>query len=74
MILSEMRGHRAGGERLALAARAGQHGDPARTLYAPWTTEEGWGSALELREKFGEPSGTRTRDPLIKSQVLYQLS
>ncbi len=25
-------------------------------------------------EKLGEPSGTRTRDPLIKSQVLYQLS
>ena len=23
---------------------------------------------------FGAPSGTRTRDPLIKSQVLYQLS
>jgi integrase len=25
-------------------------------------------------EKLGEPSGTRTRDPLIKSQVLYLLS
>ncbi len=25
-------------------------------------------------ELLGEPSGTRTRDPLIKSQVLYQLS
>ena len=23
---------------------------------------------------FGEPGGTRTRDPLIKSQMLYQLS
>ena len=23
---------------------------------------------------FGAPSGTRTRDPLIKSQLLYQLS
>ena len=25
-------------------------------------------------EKLGEPSGTRTLDPLIKSQALYQLS
>jgi len=25
-------------------------------------------------EEAGEPSGTRTRDPLIKSQVLYRLS
>ena len=25
-------------------------------------------------ESFGAPSGTRTRDPLIKSQLLYQLS
>ena len=25
-------------------------------------------------EQFGEPSGIRTLDPLIKSQVLYQLS
>jgi len=25
-------------------------------------------------EKLGEPSGIRTLDPLIKSQVLYQLS
>jgi hypothetical protein len=23
---------------------------------------------------FGEPGGTRTRDPLIKSQMLYHLS
>ena len=28
----------------------------------------------ELREKYGEPCGTRTHDPLIKSQVLYRLS
>jgi len=27
-----------------------------------------------VREKAGEPSGTRTRDPLIKSQVLFLLS
>jgi len=25
-------------------------------------------------EKLGEPSGIRTLDPLIKSQVLYRLS
>lgn len=28
----------------------------------------------EIVRKAGEPSGTRTLDPLIKSQVLYQLS
>ena len=27
-----------------------------------------------LRFFFGAPSGTRTQDPLIKSQLLYQLS
>jgi len=34
----------------------------------------GAGGARQTPEKLGEPSGTRTRDPLIKSQVLYQLS
>ena len=29
---------------------------------------------LSLRFQNGEPGGTRTRDPLIKSQMLYQLS
>ena len=29
---------------------------------------------LQVLENTGEPSGTRTRDPLIKSQVLYRLS
>jgi hypothetical protein len=28
----------------------------------------------EVRDCLGEPSGIRTLDPLIKSQVLYQLS
>src|SRR5215470_8188913 len=28
----------------------------------------------ERLRNFGEPGGTRTRDPLIKSQMLYQLS
>ncbi len=32
------------------------------------------GVVAEAIEKLGEPSGTRTRDPLIKSQVLYLLS
>ena len=27
-----------------------------------------------FQAKFGAPSGTRTLDPLIKSQLLYQLS
>ena len=26
------------------------------------------------KEEYAAPSGTRTRDPLIKSQLLYQLS
>ena len=31
--------------------------------------------ALRFRKAFfGAPSGTRTQDPLIKSQLLYQLS
>ena len=30
--------------------------------------------ALVFSASFGEPGGTRTRDPLIKSQMLYLLS
>ena len=29
-------------------------------------------SGAEVAERLGEPSGDRTRDPLIKSQVLYR--
>ena len=29
---------------------------------------------VEVYEVIGEPCGTRTHDPLIKSQVLYRLS
>ena len=29
---------------------------------------------MELKEESGGPSGIRTPDPLIKSQLLYQLS
>ena len=32
------------------------------------------GLPTELRRNNGAPSGIRTRDPLIKSQLLYQLS
>ncbi len=32
------------------------------------------GPAAQAMGKFGEPCGTRTHDPLIKSQVLYRLS
>jgi hypothetical protein len=31
-------------------------------------------AAAEVPEKVGEPSGTRTRDSLLKRQVLYRLS
>ena len=53
---------------------------------ADWPTEPTFGTKIwnqdlhnsvavgEVREKVGEPSGTRTRDPLIKSQVLFRLS
>ena len=33
-----------------------------------------WHSTTESLPHIGAPSGTRTRDPLIKSQLLYQLS
>ena len=36
---------------------------------------EGWSSTIELHlQKNGDSAGIRTLDPLIKSQVLYQLS
>ena len=31
-------------------------------------------AATNVAAFFGAPSGTRTQDPLIKSQLLYQLS
>ena len=37
-------------------------------------SEGGASDALEAPNCIGEPSGIRTLDPLIKSQVLYQLS
>jgi hypothetical protein len=39
---------------------------PAGLLHAP--------SIFEMIDFIGEPGGIRTRDPLIKSQVLYRLS
>jgi hypothetical protein len=36
--------------------------------------ESGISGALETPDSFGGPSRTRTLDPLIKSQLLYQLS
>ena len=42
-------------------------------VLSPWEGEvlTAWPTGLFL---FGAPSGTRTQDPLIKSQLLYQLS
>jgi hypothetical protein len=37
-------------------------------------TVSGSSCVLELPERIGGPSRTRTLDPLIKSQLLYQLS
>ena len=37
-----------------------------RRIFSPQT----WGA----KRKFGDPGGARTHDPLIKSQMLYQLS
>ena len=53
---------------------------------ADWALEPGFGTriwnqalhnagpARQVVETIGEPSGIRTLDPLIKSQVLYRLS
>ena len=46
-------------------------GDGNRTHTA---SLEGWNSTIELHPHIGGPSGARTPDTLIKSQVLYQLS
>ena len=36
---------------------------------------EGWSSTIELHlHDSGDPTENRTRDPLIKSQMLYRLS
>ena len=37
-------------------------------------SEIGHPDTPEVPDSFGGPSGTRTPDPLIKSQLLYQLS
>ena len=37
-------------------------------------SKSGTSDALEVPDSFGGPSRTRTLDPLIKSQLLYQLS
>ena len=39
-----------------------------------WESTDSAGGGPATRRIVGEPSGTRTRDPLIKSQVLYLLS
>ena len=52
----------------------GEHERAARRASPP---RRGWRSKKSRsfdRDFFGAPSGTRTQDPLIKSQLLYQLS
>ena len=45
---------------------------PSSLLYTVTTKEKS--QQRKLLALFGAPSGTRTQDPLIKSQLLYQLS
>ena len=47
--------------------------EPSSTVIDTWPADTSRYD-MEVCEVIGEPSGTRTRDPLIKSQVLYRLS
>ena len=47
--------------------------EPSSTLIDTCRVNLNWYDT-EAREAIGEPCGTRTHDPLIKSQVLYRLS
>ena len=51
------------------------HMQTERTV--PLVCGRGWGGIKKTsfaKEAFGDPGGARTLDPLIKSQLLYQLS
>ena len=37
-----------------------------------WSRRAAW--SIEIQRSGNEPAGTRTRDPVIKSHMLYQLS
>ena len=45
----------------------------SKTSYFDDTTIKNW-PTVKSANQYGAPSGTRTQDPLIKSQLLYQLS
>ena len=46
----------------------------ARFSTAAFGADPRWGKLLHLLGKFGGRTWARTKDPLIKSQLLYQLS
>ena len=58
------------------AVGAAQAGTVGSQLVANLVSEDTSGApdGSEAPDKFGGPSRTRTLDPLIKSQLLYQLS
>ena len=45
----------------------------AANEYAAVLDDIGWAEGMGTKD-VGEPGGTRTRDPMIKSHVLYRLS
>ena len=49
-------------------------GKAHRQRTSPSTVRSSRRRLRQLPEMLGEPCGTRTHDPLIKSQVLYRLS
>ena len=55
------------------AAQGGTVGDQLATN-SPSERQIGHSADLEVPDSIGGPSRTRTLDPLIKSQLLYQLS
>ena len=61
--------------RVELSSRAASHQvfSPLQSLTSVFGMGTGGPSALKTRT-YGAPSGIRTLDPLIKSQLLYQLS
>ena len=49
-------------------------GEPTLSVDSPNIDQHKKSALLSSKALFGAPSGTRTQDPLIKSQLLYQLS
>ena len=68
------RGSRLKARRGGYAANGGEDGDPRENRTPVCGVRGRRLDRLTIGPGNGAPSGTRTRDPLIKSQLLYQLS